>query len=222
MRELYHYPLDPFGRLARIYLKEKSLDHTLIIELPWNRKKTFSGKHSFSDLPALIDMDGLILEGWYSIIEHLEQHYRSNSLLRVTPKEKAECRRIMLLFNTMFFADVTKNIVFEKVAKRHLDRSSPDSLSIRKSNAAIKGYFDYITWLTDRRNWLAGEEFTLVDISAAAHVSCIDYLGSIEWEKYPEVKDWYARVKSRPSFREILSDRIPNIAPPDYYQELDF
>ena len=118
MRELYHYPLCPFGRLVRIHIKEKSLDHELIADIPWNRKKTFSQCHVFSDLPTLVDMDGTVLEGWYAIVEHLEQHYRSSTLLRITQKEKAETRIIMALFNEMFFADITKNVVFEKVIKK--------------------------------------------------------------------------------------------------------
>lgn len=222
MRELYHYPLCPFGRLVRIHMKEKSLDHELIVDIPWDRKKTFSQNHVLSDLPTLVDMDGVVLEGWYAIVEHLEQHYRSNTLLRVTQKEKAETRRIMTLFNEMFFAEVTKNVVFERVIKKYVDNGSPDSASIRKGNMAVKKYMDYISWLIDRRNWLAGEEFTLADISAAAQISCIDYVGSLEWSCYPNVKEWYMRIKSRPSFREILSDRVPNVTPPAHYQELDF
>ncbi len=222
MRELYHYSLDAFGRVARIYLQEKKLEYQEIEEFPWNRKKVFSENHVFSDLPTLIENDGTILEGCYSIVEYIEQTYRSNSLLGNSLKEKAEARRISSIFNVNFFADVTNNIIFEKIIKKYIDRSSPDSASIRRGNGNIKKYFDYISWLTNRRNWLAGEEFSLADISAAAHISCLDYIGAIQWEAYPEVKDWYVRIKSRPSFRDILKDRIVNVVPPAFYSELDF
>ncbi|MDR0556077.1 MAG: glutathione S-transferase N-terminal domain-containing protein, partial [Holosporaceae bacterium] len=117
MRRLYHYPLCSFGRLVRVYLKEKALDHELIVDVPWDRKHVFTEHHVFSDLPTLVEMDGIILEGWYAIIEHMEQSYRANSLLGITQKEKAETRRIVVLFNEMFFADVIKNTVFERVMK---------------------------------------------------------------------------------------------------------
>lgn len=222
MRELYHYPLDPFGRTARIYLQEKTLEYQEIEECPWNRKKVFSENHVFSDLPTLIENDSTILEGCYPIVEYIEQAYRSNSLLGDSLKAKAEVRRVSSLFNVNFFADVTNNIIFEKVIKKYVSKSSPDSASIRKGNSNIRQYFDYISWLTNRRNWLAGEEFSLADISAAAQVSCLDYVAAIEWESYPEVKDWYVRIKSRPSFRDILRDRIVNVIPPTFYSELDF
>ncbi len=137
-------------------------------------------------------------------------------------KSKAEVRRISALFNVNFFADVTNNIVFEKVMKKYMDKSSPDSASIRKGNSNIKKYLDYIAWLSSRRNWLAGDDFSLADISAAAHISCLDYLGSIEWESYSEVKGWYVRIKSRPSFRGVLKDRVINVIPPNFYTDLDF
>jgi glutathione S-transferase len=203
-------------------LREKNLDHELIIDLPWKRKNVFSGHHVLSDLPTFVDLDNTVLEGWYAIIEYLEQSYRGNSLLGVTQKEKAESRRIMIWFNEMFFTDVTRNIVFEKVMKRHVEHSAPDSSSIRKGYEGVKKYLDYISGLMDYRNWLAGDEFSLADIAAAAQISCVDYTGAIKWEAHPSAKDWYVRIKSRPSFREILQDRIANLTPPDYYQELDF
>jgi glutathione S-transferase len=194
----------------------------LISDHPWNRKNTFREHHVFSDLPTVTDLDGVVLEGWYAIVEYFENLHRSKPLLGVTPKEKSETRRIISLFNEMFFSDVTKNIVFEKIIKKHYDRSSPDSSRIRKGNDEMGRYFDYIAWLADSRNWLAGDNFSLADIAAAAQISCVDYTGSVKWDNYPIVKDWYVRIKSRPSFRDILADKIPNITPPDCYQELDF
>lgn len=222
MRDLYHYPLDAFGRVVRIYLHEKSLDYRSMEEFPWDRKKLFSENHVFSDLPTLIETDGTIIESAYSIIEHVEQSYRANALMGDSLKMKSEVRRISMLFNVYFFSEVTNNIIFEKIIKKYLDRSSPDSSSIRKGNGNLEKYFEYIAWLTNRRNWLAGNEFSLADISAAAQISCLDYVGSIEWEKYPEVKDWYVRIKSRPSFREILHDKIANVSPSSWYSNLDF
>lgn len=222
MRELYHYPLCAFGRQIRVYMREKSLDVDLIVEFPWERHKKFSDLHFISDLPTLVEIDNNVFEGWYAILEYVEQAYRTNSLLGVTLKEKAETRRVVALFNEMFYSDVTKNIVFEKVWKRYIEHMSPDSSAVRKGNVAMKKYFEYITWLADRRNWLAGNEFSFADIVAASHISCLDYLGSVDWNSFEELKEWYVRVKSRPSFREILSDRIANVTPPECYSQLDF
>ncbi|GHT93462.1 glutathione S-transferase [Alphaproteobacteria bacterium] len=222
MRTLYYYPMSPFSRMVRIYLNEKAIEYEFVLETPWDRKKKFSENHMFSDIPTLVEKDGQVLQGWYAIVEHVEQIYKAKSMFGASQKEKSESRRLISLFNEMFFTDVTKNVVFEKVIKRYVENSSPDSSCIRKAIVGMKTYMDYISWLSDRRNWLAGDNFTLADISAAANISCIDYFGSIEWERYPLVKDWYVRIKSRPSFRGILADRATSVAPVPHYQELDF
>ena len=208
--------------LSKIYLNEKNLEYESSAELPWRRKKIFSEYHVFSDLPTLVEKDNVVLEGWYAIIEHLEQTYRSKSFLGNSQKEKAETRRLLVLFNDMFFADVTRNLIYEKIMKKFIEKSSPDSASIRRGISALKQYMEHISWFIDRRNWLAGDEFTLADMAAAAQISCIDYAGSVEWDFFPAVKDWYVRVKSRPSFRDLLNDRVGSMIPPDYYSKLDF
>ncbi len=222
MRELYYYPLCAFGRQIRLYLSEKSLECARITELPWERRSNFSDLQFLSDLPTLVELDKHVYEGWYAIIEYLEQSYRASTLFGSSNKERAETRRIITLFNQMFFAEVTYPIVFERVLKRYILHSSPDSTAVRRGSESLKRYFEYIAWLSEHRNWLAGTDFSFADIVAASHISCLDYLDVIKWENYPIVKDWYVRIKSRPSFREILQDRITNVSPPKHYMQLDF
>ena len=60
------------------------------------------------------------------------------------------------------------------------------------------------------------------DLIAAAHLSVMDYFGEMPWASFPALKAWYAPIKSRPSFRPLLSDRFPGVAPPVHYADLDF
>jgi glutathione S-transferase len=113
-------------------------------------------------------------------------------------------------------------LVHQKITKRLLSLGEPDSMAIRAGNTNIHGHMDYVAWLTEDRRWLAGDEFSLADIAAAAHFSCVDYLGDVPWDAHPRAKDWYARIKSRPSFRGILGDHIPGYPPPKHYADLDF
>jgi glutathione S-transferase len=112
--------------------------------------------------------------------------------------------------------------VGEKIMKRFLRAGTPDSRAIRAGKTNVHTHLDYIGWLTERRNWLAGEALSVADIAAAAHLSCLDYLGDVPWEDHPAAKDWYARIKSRPSFRPILADHLPGEPPPKHYADLDF
>ena len=53
-------------------------------------------------------------------------------------------------------------------------------------------------------------------------VRVIDYMGEVPWEDYPAAKLWYAKAKSRPSFRPLLADRFPGLPPAAHYDDLDF
>ncbi len=63
---------------------------------------------------------------------------------------------------------------------------------------------------------------TLADFAAAAHLSALDYISDVDWNRSAVVKDWYAKIKSRPAFRNILADQVPGFLPPPHYADLDF
>ena len=86
----------------------------------------------------------------------------------------------------------------------------------------IKYHIDYMAWLLEQRRWLAGEVMTLADFAAAAHFSTLDYLSDIDWSRSNAVKDWYAKIKSRPAFRNLLADQVSGFPPPVHYNDLDF
>ncbi|MEC9207847.1 MAG: glutathione S-transferase family protein, partial [Pseudomonadota bacterium] len=52
--------------------------------------------------------------------------------------------------------------------------------------------------------------------------SCLDYIDDVPWADHRLAREWYARLKSRPSFRPILADHIPGEPPPRHYADLDF
>ncbi len=117
---------------------------------------------------------------------------------------------------------MTANLFVQKVHKKFLGLGQPDSRAIRAGLANIGTHLDYIAYLSERRQWPAGEGISLADIAAGAHLSAVDYIGDVPWDDYPVAKDWYARIKSRPSFRPLLGDHIPGIRPPKHYADLDF
>ena len=200
MRTIYHLWLDPACRKVRILLAEKGLDFQMKVEKVWERREDF-----------------------LAISEYLEESYPDPSLFDgPDPVYRAEVRRLANWFDFKFRREVTDNLVEEKVMKRFLGLGAPDSAAIRAGKANIGYHLDYIGWLTERRRWLAGDNFSLADVAAAAQLSCLDYLGDVPWERHEQAKDWYARVKSRPSFRPILADRIPGMTPPSHYADLDF
>jgi glutathione S-transferase len=222
MRLLYHLWLSPFARKVRIVLAEKTLEVTLRIEKVWERRPEFLALNPAGEVPVLIEPDGTVLADATAIAEFLDETYREKLLLPIAPADRAEARRLVAWFDVKMNHEVTENLLGEKLMKRFTGIGQPNSSAIRAGKSNLAYHLDYIAYLAERRRWLAGDHFSLADISAAAHLSALDYLSDVDWDAHEPAKEWYARVKSRPSFRPLLADHVPGIAAPPHYADLDF
>jgi glutathione S-transferase len=147
---------------------------------------------------------------------------RTTEMIGRSPIDRAETRRLAQWFDEKFAREVTNNLVTEKVLKRFLGMGEPNSQAIRAGHSNVHYHLDYLGWLAERRRWLAGDDFSLADVAAAAHLSAVDYLGDVPWSAHEPAKEWYQRVKSRPSLRPLLGDYLPGAPPPKHYADLDF
>jgi glutathione S-transferase len=222
MRTLFHLWLHPFSRKVRIALTEKKLDFELQIEKVWERRTEFLAMNPAGDVPVLVEADGTTLANSQVICEYLEEVYPKINLLGIDPVQRAETRRLISWFDMKFNREVTENLVGEKLMKRFLKLGEPHGPSIRAGHANIHYHLDYIGFLTEKRTWLAGDNFSLADITAAAHLSAIDYIGDVPWEEHEAAREWYSKVKSRSSFKPLLDDRIPGFQPAGHYENVDF
>lgn len=222
MRILYHLWLSPGCRKIRIALAEKKLQFDMKLEKVWERREGFLAMNPAGAVPVLQEPDQEIICDSYALAEYLDEKYPEPQLFGSTPETRAEARRLVSWFDGKFQNEVTANLVDEKILKRFLKMGEPSSEAIRAGSANIHYHLDYIGWLIEERQWLAGDTMSYADISAAAHLSCVDYLGDVPWDEHRPAKEWYARMKSRPSFREILGDHIPGYPPPKHYADPDF
>lgn len=222
MRTLFHLWLHPFSRKVRVALTEKKLDFELQIEKVWERRTEFLALNPAGDVPVLIEKDGTTLANSQVICEYLEEVYPEVNLLGHDPVQRAETRRLVSWFDVKFNREVTDNLIGEKLMKQFLKTGEPHAPAVRAGHANIHYHLDYIGFLTEKRKWLAGDNFSLADIAAAAHLSAIDYIGDVPWEEHEAAREWYAKMKSRPSFKPLLDDRIPGFTPSKYYEDVDF
>ncbi len=230
MAILHSYPFCPHSRFVRLILAETGLEPDLAEEKPWDRRIPFLELNPAGNLPLLIDDNGLAVAGARGIADYLDD-VRGESLgdRRLLPREmsrRVEVRRLLDWFLVKFHEEVTDYLATEKIYKRFmpsdLGGGPPDMSAIRAARANVRYHLKYIGFLISKRNWLAGDQMTYADLAAAAHLSVVDYLGDVPWDEDETAKLWYARVKSRPSFRALLADRVPGMAPADHYDNLDF
>tara|TARA_Y100001970_G_scaffold272970_1_gene370431 strand:+ start:719 stop:1387 length:669 start_codon:yes stop_codon:yes gene_type:complete len=222
MRVLHHYPLSPSSRLIRLYLSEKNINFVTKLEVFWERNEAYLKLNPSGEVPTLIDQDNTVLCGANVIIEYFEELESNSSLMPVRLSEKSEVRRLVDWFENKFYREVTFPLLNNRVIKRFFGDQNPSSEIIRSALQNLKVHLPYLEWLTENRKWIAGDNFSVADLAAASQLSVLDFMNDLEWFDYGESRAWYAKIKSRPSFRLLLRDVVEGINPPSHYNNLDF
>jgi glutathione S-transferase len=230
MATLYHHPFCPHSRFVRLVLGEFGMDPMLIEERAFERRTEFLQMNPAGATPVFTEEQVGVVPGASIIAEYLDETrglaLGDRRMLPSDPGGRIEVRRLVDWFNMKLFDEVSGHLVTEKVFKRYMTPAqgggAPDMAAIRAARSNIRYHLAYIGWLISSRNWLAGDRLSYADLAAAAQLSVVDYLGDVPWQENDAAKHWYARVKSRPSFRPLLSDRIPGMEPSVHYADLDF
>ncbi|MGQ4274706.1 glutathione S-transferase family protein [Terrihabitans sp. B22-R8] len=230
MAILYHHPFCPHSRFIRLAMAEMGMECDLVEERPWERREGFLILNPAGTTPVLVEEQIASVPGSTVIAEWLDETrglaLGNRRLLPENPQDRVEVRRLVAWFGKKFAEEVSEPLVQEKIYKRFMrpehGGSSPDPASIRAAKANIRYHLKYIGYLIRQRNWLAGKDLTYADLCAAAHISAVDYMGDVPWDEDSMARDWYARVKSRPSFRTLIGDRVIGMQPSSVYADLDF
>ncbi|MFB2553119.1 glutathione S-transferase family protein [Ensifer soli] len=230
MPTLYHHPMSAASRFVRLILSEYGYQTDLAEEMPWEKRREFLALNPAGTLPVYVDDSRRALCGAAVISEYLDETNgvlkRDRRLLAEDPFQRAEIRRLTEWFLHKMEADVTRPLVRERIFKLQMTAEqgggAPDSKILRTSRANIRQHMKYLDWLAGSRKWLAGDRLSYADLAAAGALSVLDYMGEIDWVEASQVKDWYQRLKSRPSFRPLLAERVRGVTPVSHYADLDF
>jgi glutathione S-transferase len=231
MLTLFHHPFCPHSRFVRLALGEFALTARLIEERAWERREEFLILNPAGTTPVLLAEGQPPVPGAGVIAEFLDEtigpELGDRRLLPDEPGPRVEVRRLMSWFNDKFFDEVSGPLTTERLYKRHRPPvnggdGSPNTEVIRAARQNIRYHLAYIGWLVRTRDWLAGDRMSYADLAAAAHVSAADYMGDVPWKEDEAAKDWYARIKSRPTFRPLLTETLAGIPPSATYADLDF
>ncbi len=224
MKRLWHWPIDPLARTVRLALGEKRCAFDGKMALPWAQPDELAVIAPGARAPALIDTEAeekVTAIGTQAICEYLEDSHPSPRLLPFVANERAEARRVWR-WSEDSFADVNATLLTERVNQWVRRSKEPDSATLRAGVHALKGRMTFLNNLAETRTYMAGRSLTLADLSIAAHLSAYDYFGDVPWDMTPDLKAWYSRIKSRPSFRALLADKVDGTRPAKHYADLDF
>ena len=217
MRQLRHFSHSPFCRKVRLVLGEKKLPVEAVLQRPWE-----SGV-PISSLPVLTDDNGTVFTDSRALAEYLDEENPAPPLMAGDAKTRALIRKWINHFDEGVWQDVTSVVLRERVFRRYTtdaDRQ-PDLPALKAALQALRDELHVVDDALVRHGWFTAS-LSLADLTAAAHLSVLDYFGDVPWQQFPGVREWYASIKSRPSFRTILTDQLPGFPPASHYADLDF
>ena len=94
--------------------------------------------------------------------------------------------------------------MYEKVYSRVVENINPNSNNIRSALQNLNFHIQYFDYLLKHKDWIVGDSLTYSDLIASANFSTMDYLGLLDFGKCQHIKEWYLKLKSRPSFKTII------------------
>jgi len=215
---LYHFAFHPGSRTARLALGEELVkpweDDCPVIDLnPSGMPPVLTVTEKGKTL-TLCEIDAIL--GW------IEDRSKGDVLMPADIGERAEARRLAAWFNRRFIDEVDAVLLHERMEKPLLRLGPPEARMLREGRDALRTHLAMFEALAAGREWLAGRRLSQADLIAAGHLSVLDYFGEITWASYPALKTWYSKLKSRPCFRPLLTDRFPGVQPATWYADLDF
>ena len=224
MKRLYHWPLDPAGRLVRLALAEKGEGFETLESPPWAPHPDIARLAHGAVAPAVVELEAdprVVACGTQAICEYLEETSEGAALLPPDAAGRAEARRLWAWVEAGC-EEVTDTLLTERVMQWVRRGPEPGSQRLRRGAHALRGRLTFLNAMVEINGYLAGRQMSLADLAAAAHLSAYDYFGDVEWDAVPDLKEWYGKLKSRPSFRPLLADRLDAVRPVAHYADLDF
>ena len=230
MLTLFHHPFCPHSRFIRLALAEHGLEHRAIEERVWERREDFLMLNPAATTPVLVAEGYPPVPGAAVIAEFLDEtsgaELHEHRLMPTEPAGGSRCagwppgstrssspRSAGPLVTGALLQAAHAHRAGRRSARHRRDPCGADQCPLSFCLYRMAGAHPR----------LAGRRpHEPADLAAAAHLSAVDYLGDVPWTEDEASKNWYARVKSRPSFRPMLAETWPGLAPAPNYADLDF
>ena len=207
MITLYDCATAPSPRRARILLAEKGVAHeTVQVDLRGGEQlgEAFRRINPQCTVPALCTEDGLVLTDNAAIAAWVEARFPEPPLLGSTPREKAEIAswNWRIEFEGLFaIAEAMRNSA-PAMANRALpgpvDYAQIPELA-QRGLARLQQFFAALDTRLAEHAFVAGERFSIADITAVVAVDFARVVKVKPGEAHPHLARWRAAMAERPA-----------------------
>ncbi len=198
---LYHDPRAPNPRRVRIFLAEKNVAYDTIevlIASSAHQTPEFRRKNPLALLPVLEFPDGRILRESMAICRYMEELHPEPNLFGSDAWERAQIEMWNRHAELELLVPISQ--VFRNTNKfwEGKIKQAPDFGEIMRE--LVAGRFDWLEHELDKRPYLAGERFTVADITALCAIDFGKVANiRIDAAAHPALAAWHKRVSERPS-----------------------
>jgi glutathione S-transferase len=198
---LYHDPRAPNPRRVRIFLAEKGVPYDTIevsIATSEHQKPEFRKKNPLALLPVLELPDGKILRESMAICRYIEELYPEPNLMGADPWERAQIEQWNRHAELELLIPIAQVFRNTNAFWNGRIKQAPEFGEIMRE--VVGGRFDWLDGELAQRPYLAGQRFTVADITALCAVDFgkVSNL-RIKAETHPSLAAWHDRVGARPS-----------------------
>ncbi|TPX07425.1 uncharacterized protein E0L32_002105 [Thyridium curvatum] len=162
-------------------------------------------RHPWGKIPSLIFPDGFTLYESRAICTYLARKYSFPLLPPVADLEATALFEQAQSEEMLYFADPAGKISFEKFAKKFIGLPTDEGV-VAGAVKALEGFFDVAERMLQGRDYMAGKEFTLVDIYYIPLIQRLFACGYGEMVTGRKaVSAWWARITGRPAIAKLLA-----------------
>ncbi len=198
---LYHDPRAPNPRRVRVFLAEKGVAYDTVEVLIANaahQTSEFRKKNPLSLLPVLELSDGRVLRESMAICRYVEEQHPEPNLMGTDAWERAQIEMWNRHAELELLWPISQVFRNSHVFWQGKIKQAPDFAVAMREHVAER--FDWLDSELANRPYMAGERFTVADITA---LCAIDFgkVSSIRIEAatHPHLASWHKRVSERPS-----------------------
>jgi glutathione S-transferase len=203
--QLYAHPFSSYCQKVLIALYENDIAFELRLLDPHDEK--VGAEHAalwpLRRMPVLVD-DGRTVVEASIIVEHLVLHHPGPvRLIPEDPRAALEVRTMDRFFDNYMMTPMQK-IVLDRV--RPEDRRDPHGVG--EARRLLDTAYGWLDGIMGRRQWAAGDAFSLADCAAAPALFYADWAHGIG-EEFAAVRAFRRRLLARPSFARAVDEARP-------------
>ncbi len=199
----------PSPRRARIFLAEKGLEiPTVQVDLRHGEQlgDDFRAINPRCTVPALKLPDGTVLGDNASIARYLEETRPEPPLMGTTPVEKAlvaEWNAIAESEGLLAIAEIVRNSLPGMRGRALTGPKSYDQIPELSERGRIRAqaFFETLNSRLETSAYLAGENFSVADITAFIVVEFAGWVKLEPAENHSALREWRTAIAARPSAR---------------------